>query len=340
MVDLGLVDGAYGSGGAAAVNDNGQVVGTNFMTSGDTHAFSWTQDGGMIDLGTLGGGRSDAYAVSDSGHVVGASFIANGDTRAFSWTQAGGMVDLGTLGGFWSAAIAVNASGQVVGTTLTAAPQNRAFSWTQAEGMVELGTLGGKTGTASDINDAGQVIGSSTNADEHVHATLWNPAGDDTTPPKIDVPSGLTADATGPAGAAVTYMVTAADETDPKPTVLCNPPSGSTFPIGTTTVNCTAKDASGNQSTASFTVRVKGGQEQLQDLLHFVDSQKLGNGTSLHDKLVRALTLLPQGDVAGTCDTLNSFLASVRAQIGKSLPPAQAAALAANALQIENVIGC
>ena len=71
-----------------------------------------------------------------------------------------------------------------------------------------------------------------------------------------------------------------------------------------------------------------------------MDSQKLGTGTSLHDKLVRALTLLRQGNVAGTCDTLNSFLASVRAQTGKSLTPAQAAALTADALRIENVIGC
>ena len=42
-------------------------------------------------------------------------------------------------------------------------------------------------------------------------------------------------------------------------TVSCNPPSGSSFPIGTTTVHCTGTDPAGNTSSCSFTVRVTGG---------------------------------------------------------------------------------
>jgi hypothetical protein len=38
--------------------------------------------------------------------------------------------------------------------------------------------------------------------------------------------------------------------------VVCNPPSGSTFPVGNTTVNCTATDPFGNQSSCSFNVTV------------------------------------------------------------------------------------
>jgi uncharacterized repeat protein (TIGR01451 family)/uncharacterized repeat protein (TIGR02543 family) len=37
---------------------------------------------------------------------------------------------------------------------------------------------------------------------------------------------------------------------------VCNPPSGATFPKGTTTVNCSVSDASGNQNACSFTVMV------------------------------------------------------------------------------------
>src|SRR5262249_12670531 len=55
--------------------------------------------------------------------------------------------------------------------------------------------------------------------------------------------------------------------------VVCNPPSGSTFPpIGITTVNCTAGDSCNSSATCTFTVTVRppsisitpiGGQIQL-----------------------------------------------------------------------------
>jgi probable HAF family extracellular repeat protein len=54
----------------------------------------------MQDLGTLGGGRSEAYGVSaDGAVVVGWADNAAGQRRAFRWTADGGMQDLGTLGG-------------------------------------------------------------------------------------------------------------------------------------------------------------------------------------------------------------------------------------------------
>ena len=48
----------------------------------------------------------------------------------------------------------------------------------------------------------------------------------------------------------------AMDNCGPAPAVVCNPPSGSTFPTGTTTVTCTATDSSGNTATCSFSVSV------------------------------------------------------------------------------------
>src|SRR4030095_4604501 len=54
---------------------------------------------------------------------------------------------------------------------------------------------------------------------------------------------------------AVTFTTTATDNC-PGVTVVCNPPSGSCFPVGTTTVTCTATDASSNTATCSFTVTV------------------------------------------------------------------------------------
>jgi probable HAF family extracellular repeat protein len=70
---------------------------------GRPRAFRWTASGGMQDLGTLGGGRSEASGVSaDGAVVVGWAYNAAGQERAFRWTVDGGMQDLGTLGGDWS----------------------------------------------------------------------------------------------------------------------------------------------------------------------------------------------------------------------------------------------
>lgn len=84
-------------------------------------------------------------------------------------------------------------------------------------------------------------------------------AGTDVTAPVVSVPTdGPTVDATSPAGAAVSFTVTATDETDGALTPTCAPPSGSVFAIGTTTVSCSATDHSGNMASATFPVTVKG----------------------------------------------------------------------------------
>ena len=88
----------------------------------------------------------------------------------------------------------------------------------------------------------------------------------DTTPPELACPSSVSVidrAADGP-GQVVTFTVTAVDDLDPEPVVVCVPPSCSTFPRGTTLVNCAATDASGNESTCQFpvTVTLKVGQRE------------------------------------------------------------------------------
>lgn len=79
---------------------------------------------------------------------------------------------------------------------------------------------------------------------------------EDTTAPELTVPGAVTAEATGPAGAVVDFEASATDAVDTAPVVSCIPGSGSAFALGATTVNCTAEDASGNTSIASFVVTV------------------------------------------------------------------------------------
>lgn len=60
---------------------------------------------------------------------------------------------------------------------------------------------------------------------------------------------------TGQPGAIVNFS-SAADDNCPGATISCDPPSGSLFPAGPTTVTCTATDAAGNTDECSFTVTV------------------------------------------------------------------------------------
>jgi hypothetical protein len=81
----------------------------------------------------------------------------------------------------------------------------------------------------------------------------------DTTPPTLSCPAVvIELDNFGtPSGETVSFTVTAEDDLDPSPDVVCTPPSGSFFPRGTTIVTCTATDASGNESTCEFPVTVQ-----------------------------------------------------------------------------------
>jgi hypothetical protein len=83
------------------------------------------------------------------------------------------------------------------------------------------------------------------------------PAPPDVNPPVLSLPSSITAEATSPSGAAVTYTATATDDVDGAVPVTCAIASGSTFAIETTIVDCYAEDSSGNMAVDSFIVTVQ-----------------------------------------------------------------------------------
>ncbi len=80
----------------------------------------------------------------------------------------------------------------------------------------------------------------------------------DSTAPTLFCPSSVTVRDPfgGPPGESVSFTVTATDNLDPSPDIVCTPPSGSFFPRGTTIVHCTATDDRGNQSSCQFPVHV------------------------------------------------------------------------------------
>lgn len=79
----------------------------------------------------------------------------------------------------------------------------------------------------------------------------------DTTAPVISPVSDITTEAEDSTGTPVYYQSPyASDAVDPSPQLTCDPPYGARFPIGESTVTCTATDYTGNTSQATFKVTV------------------------------------------------------------------------------------
>lgn len=84
--------------------------------------------------------------------------------------------------------------------------------------------------------------------------------GEDNEPPTISCPANINTQAgAGICSKVVTFNPTASDPQGPV-TVNCQPPSGTAFPVGITTVTCTATDAANNTAACTFNVIVADNQ--------------------------------------------------------------------------------
>lgn len=160
-----------------------------------------------------------------------------------------------------------------------------------------------------------------------------------------NVPSNMTVDATSPAGATVSYTPpTVVDEDSPLPAVSCTPASGSTFAIGSTTVNCSVSDSDDTNSpvSASFTVTVEGASAQMSDLTTTVNGMQLKSSlqNSFDAELGEILSEVNAGQTTLACPNLTDYIGHVQGQSGKGLTAAQASQLSAAAQQIQAVLSC
>lgn len=154
------------------------------------HAFQWTKEDGLMDLGALpSGGSSAAFWINSEGLIAGNSENGEFDPvipglpelRAVPWKD-GQIQGLRTLGGSSSLAQAANDQGQVTGLALNGVPdpfsfyyqylyclpvpicpanatETRAFIWDEKHGMQDIGTLGGQDALPAVINQRGQIAG-------------------------------------------------------------------------------------------------------------------------------------------------------------------------------------
>ncbi|NMO15107.1 OmpA family protein [Pyxidicoccus fallax] len=79
----------------------------------------------------------------------------------------------------------------------------------------------------------------------------------DTTAPTVTCPADIEVASQSASGTTVTYDLPPATDAVSSPTVTASPPSGSTFPPGTTRVTVTATDAAGNSAQCTFNVSAR-----------------------------------------------------------------------------------
>jgi hypothetical protein len=153
--------------------------------------------------------------------------------------------------------------------------------------------------------------------------------------PIITVPENFTRNATTTTGGSVTYDVSALDNVGVV-SLSCDRQSGTNFPLGPTTVTCTATDAAGNSVSGSFVVTLLNAQLQMQNLLDYLYGLGAPNGTTnpLANQLLAALS----GN-GNSCVKMNDFV-NLAGKKASGLPYGSVPFMQGEAARICDVLGC
>jgi hypothetical protein len=112
---------------------------------------------------------------------------------------------------------------------------------------------GRKSEPAAAVSDGRMIVSAASNTTLPPPPVLTSAAA---TPPTLTLPALAPVQATSRSGAVVRFEVTAVDALDGKLPVECDAQSGATFPIGTTTVTCSATNSQGRTATGAFKITV------------------------------------------------------------------------------------
>ncbi len=186
--DLGTLGGLFSS--AAAINDNGTIVGTAYLTGNTlSHATRFSGTGaGNLDLGTLGGFSSEANDINNLGTIIGRATTSGSSSPVATLFTGSGTNNnsLGTNGESQSNAMGINERGQIVGAAFTPSPLSSSDFIVVQSSPVELSALAATSATAQGITDIqiinrgtinnwGQVAATGNVAGQGTRALLLNP---------------------------------------------------------------------------------------------------------------------------------------------------------------------
>ncbi|MCX5890858.1 MAG: hypothetical protein NTY36_15635 [Deltaproteobacteria bacterium] len=145
---------------AAAINKQGQIVGSSVNANGYWHACLWNDPAQPpIELVSADDPtHSGASGINDAGLIVG-YYGDPAHKHAYKWTAPMQGTDLGTLGGSTSTATGVNNAGQIVGEAADVQGITRACIWNSGSQSPQSLGLTALLSSAYCINNQGNVVG-------------------------------------------------------------------------------------------------------------------------------------------------------------------------------------
>jgi hypothetical protein len=154
--------------------------------------------------------------------------------------------------------------------------------------------------------------------------------------PELDNPGNLSVNATSPSGAVVKFTLHPWDNVGVT-SLVCTPASNTTFGIANNQpVTCSAADAAGNATQISFLVSVIDAPTQTMNLIQYIISLQLGNGTT--NPLVNQLQQAFDG-TEPSCKKMDDFLHLLDVK-GGEIPEANMLWIRTEAARIMNVMSC
>jgi HYR domain len=247
------------------------ATGSFTVTVQDTTAPTLTLPADIIKEATGPSGETASYTAS-------ASDLVDGNVPVTCSPASGATFALGTTTVTCSATDAHHntTSGGFTVAVQDTTPPVLSLTDISAEATGPSGATVMYTATASDLVDGAVSVScspasgttfalgtttvscSASDAHHNLATGIFHLTVHDTTAPVLTLPADITAEATGPTGAPVSYSASAVDIVDGSITPNCAPASGSVFSLDVVTgVSCSASDAAGNTASGTFAVTVR-----------------------------------------------------------------------------------